>query len=119
MIERVEATEKTPKRHHHSGHCQGKLGDGQVLAVGAGVRDDSGRPVPLDVKPGDRVLFAKWVGREVLIDREERLILKGDRHFRRDREKTSRRRSRLGFGSRGSELAKVRSLGVATLTAFS
>jgi chaperonin GroES len=47
-----------------------------VLAVGPGARDETGRIIPLDVKAGDRVLFGKWAGTEVLIDGETRLILK-------------------------------------------
>ena len=47
-----------------------------MLAVGPGARDETGRIIPLDVKAGDRVLFGKWAGTEVLIDGEARLILK-------------------------------------------
>jgi chaperonin GroES len=50
--------------------------EGEVLAVGRGAHDETGRHVPLDVKVGDRVLFGKWAGAEVLIDGEEQLILK-------------------------------------------
>jgi chaperonin GroES len=49
---------------------------GQVLAVGPGGRDESGKLTPLDVKEGDRVLFGKWSGTEVVIDGEELLIMK-------------------------------------------
>ncbi len=45
------------------------------MAVGPGTRDEKGRIVPLVVKVGDRVLFRKWAGTDVLIDGEERLIL--------------------------------------------
>jgi chaperonin GroES len=44
--------------------------------VGPGARDETGRVVPLDVKVGDRVLFGRWAGTDVLIGGEERLILK-------------------------------------------
>lgn len=37
---------------------------GEVLAVGAGARDDTGKIVPLDVKVGDKILFGKWSGTE-------------------------------------------------------
>ncbi len=47
-----------------------------MLAVGPGGRDESGALLPLEVKPGDRVLFAKWSGTDVLIDGEERVLLK-------------------------------------------
>jgi chaperonin GroES len=49
---------------------------GEVIAVGPGARDESGKLVPLDVKKGDRVLFGKWSGTEVKIDGEELAIMK-------------------------------------------
>jgi chaperonin GroES len=50
--------------------------EGEVLAVGPGARDEDGKPVPLDVKVGDRILFGKWSGTEVKIDGEDLLIMK-------------------------------------------
>ncbi len=50
--------------------------EGEVIAVGAGSRDDSGRLVPLDVRVGDLILFGKWSGTEVKIDGEDLLIMK-------------------------------------------
>lgn len=49
---------------------------GEVIAVGSGARDESGKLVPLDVKAGDFVLFSKWSGTEVTIDGEEYLVVK-------------------------------------------
>ncbi|MBX9925164.1 MAG: co-chaperone GroES [Hyphomicrobiaceae bacterium] len=49
---------------------------GEIIAVGPGARDDSGKVVALDVKVGDRVLFGKWSGTEVKIDGKELLIMK-------------------------------------------
>ncbi len=49
---------------------------GEIIAVGPGARDDSGKVVALDVKIGDRVLFGKWSGTEVKIDGKELLIMK-------------------------------------------
>ena len=49
---------------------------GEVVAVGPGARGENGKLHPLDVKPGDRVLFGKWSGTEVKIDGEELLIMK-------------------------------------------
>ena len=49
---------------------------GEVIAVGPGARDEAGKVQPLDVKPGDRVLFGKWSGTEVRIDGEDLLIMK-------------------------------------------
>ncbi|WP_137113956.1 co-chaperone GroES [Mesorhizobium sp. GR13] len=50
--------------------------EGEVIAVGPGSRDDSGKLVPLDVKAGDLILFGKWSGTEVKIDGEDLLIMK-------------------------------------------
>ncbi|AMS39140.1 molecular chaperone GroES [Aminobacter sp. Y103A] len=49
---------------------------GEVLAVGPGTRDESGKLIPLDVKAGDTVLFGKWSGTEVKIDGADVLIMK-------------------------------------------
>jgi chaperonin GroES len=50
--------------------------EGEVVAVGPGARDESGKLVPLDVKAGDRILFGKWSGTEVKIGGEDLLIMK-------------------------------------------
>jgi chaperonin GroES len=49
---------------------------GEVVAVGPGARDESGKRVQPDVKAGDTILFGKWSGTEVKIDGEELLIMK-------------------------------------------
>jgi chaperonin GroES len=50
--------------------------EGEVIAVGPGARDESGKLAPLELKAGDRVLFGKWSGTEVKIDDEDLLIMK-------------------------------------------
>ena len=50
--------------------------EGEVVAVGPGVRSEDGQLHPLDVKTGDRVLFGKWSGTEVKLDGEDLLIMK-------------------------------------------
>jgi chaperonin GroES len=50
--------------------------EGEIIAVGPGARDESGKLVPLDVKKGDKVLFGKWSGVEVKIDGQDLLIMK-------------------------------------------
>jgi chaperonin GroES len=50
--------------------------EGEVISVGPGARDDSGKLVPLDVKAGDRILFGKWSGTEVKLDGQDLLIMK-------------------------------------------
>ena len=76
LVRRLEAEEKTRGGIIIPDTAKEKPIEGEVLAVGPGARDDSGRIVPLDVKVGDRVLFGKWAGTEVLIDGEERIIMK-------------------------------------------
>ena len=76
LVRRVEAEEKTPGGILIPDTAKEKPIEGEVLAVGPGARDETGRIIPLDVKIGDRVLFGKWAGTDVLIDGEERLILK-------------------------------------------
>lgn len=49
---------------------------GEVIAVGPGARDDSGKLIPLDIRVGERVLFGKWSGTEVKIDGEDLLVMK-------------------------------------------
>jgi chaperonin GroES len=52
--------------------------EGEVIAVGQGKRLDSGKVVPLDVKPGDRILFGKYSGSEIKLDGEEYQIMRED-----------------------------------------
>jgi chaperonin GroES len=52
--------------------------EGEVISVGKGKSNDEGKVFPLDVKPGDRVLFGKWGGTEIKIDGEEFLMMKED-----------------------------------------
>ena len=76
LVRRIEAEEKMPGGIIIPDTAKEKPVEGEVLAVGAGGRDQNGRIVPLDVKVGDRVLFGKWAGTDVIIDGEDRLILK-------------------------------------------
>ena len=52
--------------------------EGKIVAVGAGKIDDNGKRVPVEVKPGDRILFGKYAGTEIKIDDEEHVILRED-----------------------------------------
>jgi chaperonin GroES len=49
--------------------------EGEVVAVGPGLREESGKLIPLDLKVGDAVLFGKWSGTEVRIDGKDLLII--------------------------------------------
>ena len=76
LVRRIEADTKTAGGIIIPDSAQEKPCEGEVVAVGEGVRDDSGNRVVLDVKAGDRVLFGKWGGTEVKIDGEDLLIMK-------------------------------------------
>jgi chaperonin GroES len=76
LVKRVEAEEKTPGGIIIPDTAKEKPVEGEVLAVGPGARDETGAVRPLDVKVGDHVLFGKWAGTEVIIDGQDRLILK-------------------------------------------
>jgi chaperonin GroES len=76
LLKRVDAEEKTPGGIIIPDTAKEKPVEGEVLAVGPGAADETGKVRPLDVKVGDRVLFGKWAGTEVLIGGEDRLILK-------------------------------------------
>jgi chaperonin GroES len=76
LLRRIEVEQRTRGGIIIPDAAKEKPVEGEVLAVGTGARDENGRHVPLDVKTGDRVLFGKWAGTDVVIDGEERLILK-------------------------------------------
>jgi chaperonin GroES len=76
VVKRVEEDTKTKGGIIIPDTAQEKPMQGEVIAVGPGGRDESGKLVPLDVKAGDYVLFGKWSGTEVKIDGTEYLIMK-------------------------------------------
>ena len=76
VVRRIDADEKTAGGIIIPDTAQEKPMQGEVLAVGPGARNDHGQLVPIDLKPGDRVLFGKWSGTEVKIDGQELLIMK-------------------------------------------
>ena len=76
LVRRIEAEEKTAGGIIIPDTAKEKPMQGEVIGVGPGARDESGKLVPLDVKKGDKVLFGKWSGTEVKIDGEELLIMK-------------------------------------------
>ena len=75
-VRRVESEEKTAGGLIIPDSAKEKPSEGEVVAVGAGTRDDDGNRIALDVKAGDRVLFGKWSGTEINLDGEELLIMK-------------------------------------------
>ncbi|MBV9754924.1 MAG: co-chaperone GroES [Hyphomicrobiales bacterium] len=76
VVRRLESEEKTKGGIIIPDTAKEKPQEGEIIAVGSGARDESGKLVPLDVKAGDRILFGKWSGTEVKIDGEDLLIMK-------------------------------------------
>ncbi|WP_031214045.1 co-chaperone GroES [Mesorhizobium sp. L2C084A000] len=76
LVRRLEAEEKTSGGIIIPDTAKEKPQEGEVLAVGPGARDDSGKLVELDVKVGDRILFGKWSGTEIKLDGDDLLIMK-------------------------------------------
>ena len=76
LVRRVEPEVRTAGGIFIPDTAQEKPTEGEVVAVGPGVRDEEGKVHPLDVKSGDRVLFGKWSGTEVKLDGEDLMIMK-------------------------------------------
>jgi chaperonin GroES len=76
VVRRINAEDKTKGGIIIPDTAKEKPQEGEVIAVGPGGRDESGKLIPIDVKPGSRVLFGKWSGTEVKLDGEELLIMK-------------------------------------------
>jgi chaperonin GroES len=76
VVRRVESEERTAGGIIIPDTAKEKPQEGEVIAVGPGGRDESGKLIPIDVKVGDRILFGKWSGTEVKIDGEDLLIMK-------------------------------------------
>ncbi|SDL08015.1 co-chaperone GroES [Paracoccus chinensis] len=76
LVRRVESDEKTKGGLIIPDTAKEKPAEGEVVAVGAGARNEDGDRIKLDVKEGDRILFGKWSGTEVTVDGKELLIMK-------------------------------------------
>ncbi|MCI5049116.1 MAG: co-chaperone GroES [Rickettsiales bacterium] len=76
LIRRIEDDEKTAGGIIIPDTAKEKPIQGEVIAVGPGARNEQGQVLPLDVQPGDVVLFGKWAGTEVKLDGEEYVIMK-------------------------------------------
>ena len=76
LVRRIEQEAKTAGGIIIPDTAQEKPMEGEVVAIGSGTRAEDGTVTPLDVKPGDRILFGKWTGSEVKIDGEEMMIMK-------------------------------------------
>src|ERR1700690_4676218 len=100
VVRRIEASEKTKGGIIIPDTAQEKPSEGEVLAVGPGGRDENGKLTPIDVKPGNRVLFGKWSGTEVKLDGEDLLIMKESDTMGVIDEPVSRKKAeyRISFG---------------------
>ena len=76
LVRRIEADEKTAGGIIIPDTAKEKPQEGEVIAVGPGARNEAGQLQPLDVKPGDRILFGKWSGTEIKLDGEDLIIMK-------------------------------------------
>jgi chaperonin GroES len=76
VVKRVEAEEKTKGGIIIPDTAKEKPQEGEVIAVGPGARDQSGKLIPIDLKAGDRILFGKWSGTEIKIEGEDLVIMK-------------------------------------------
>jgi len=76
VVKRVDAEERTKGGIIIPDTAKEKPQEGEVIAVGPGARDESGKVMPLDVKVGDRILFGKWSGTDIKLDGEDLLIMK-------------------------------------------
>ena len=76
IVKRIQEEEKTKGGIIIPDTAKEKPQEGEVISVGPGVRDDSGKVQALDLKAGDRILFGKWSGTEIKLEGEDLLIMK-------------------------------------------
>ncbi len=76
VVRRINAEEKTKGGIIIPDSAQEKPSQGEIIAVGPGGRDESGKLITIDLKVGNTVLFGKWSGTEVKLDGEDLLIMK-------------------------------------------
>jgi chaperonin GroES len=78
LVRRVEERETTKSGLIIPDTAKEKPQDGEVLAVGKGKVKDDGKVIPLQIKPGDRILFGKYAGTDIILDGEDYLIMRED-----------------------------------------
>jgi chaperonin GroES len=76
VVKRIDAEDKTAGGIIIPDTAKEKPSQGEILSIGPGGRDEAGKLIPIDLKVGDRVLFGKWSGTEVVLDGEDLLIMK-------------------------------------------
>lgn len=78
IVKRIEAQRTTASGIVIPDTAAEKPEQGEVIAVGPGKKDEQGKPIPMDVKVGDRVLFGKYAGQTVKVAGEELLVMRED-----------------------------------------
>ena len=76
VVKRIDAEAKSKGGIIIPDNAKEKPSQGEIMAVGSGGRDEAGKLIPIDIKVGDRVLFGKWSGTEVVLNGEDLLIMK-------------------------------------------
>lgn len=75
LVRRIDSAGKTTGGLIIPDTAKEKPQEGEIVAVGAGATDDDGKPIAMQVKAGDRVLFGKWAGTEIKLDGEDLMIM--------------------------------------------
>lgn len=78
VVKRIEQKEQMQGGLYIPDTAKEKPQEGEVVAVGKGKRLEDGKVIPLDVQPGDRILFGKYSGSDIKLDAEEYLIMRED-----------------------------------------
>ena len=76
VVKRIDAEAKSAGGIIIPDNAKEKPSQGEIIAVGPGGRDENGKLIPIDLRVGERVLFGKWSGAEVVLDGKELLIMK-------------------------------------------
>lgn len=76
LVKRTESEEKTKSGIIIPDTAKEKPMEGEVISVGTGARHENGAVTPLDVKPGDRILFGKWSGTEIKLNGQDYIVMK-------------------------------------------
>ena len=76
LVKRIEAEEKTKSGLIIPDSAKEKPMEGEVVAIGTGIRQENGTITPLDVKAGDRILFGKWSGTEIKLENTDYIVMK-------------------------------------------
>lgn len=76
LVRRIESDAKTSGGLIIPDTAKEKPQEGEIVAIGAGAKDEDGERIAMDVKAGDRILFGKWSGTEIKLDGEDLMIMK-------------------------------------------